>query len=122
MSSCQRPDAMSDMIGRRPIMVTGLALQALGFTWVAARGSLRTSWVELVIAVPTTHLGKAGRKLPVWRRVCVLVAEGFRLNHGRLPRSGAFWCYHAANSPGCDDHPPGASKDSGQITASTPPG
>jgi EmrB/QacA subfamily drug resistance transporter len=73
--------AISDRIGRRPIMVTGLALQALGFAWVAARGSLRTSWVELVIAllvagvgismalptvptavlnaVPTTQLGKA---------------------------------------------------------------
>jgi EmrB/QacA subfamily drug resistance transporter len=73
--------AISDRIGRRPIMVTGLALQALGFAWVAARGSLRTSWVELVIAllvagigismalptvptavlnaVPATHLGKA---------------------------------------------------------------
>jgi EmrB/QacA subfamily drug resistance transporter len=73
--------AISDRTGRRPIMVTGLALQALGFAWVAARGSLRTSWVELVIAllvagvgismalptvptavlnaVSTTHLGKA---------------------------------------------------------------
>jgi EmrB/QacA subfamily drug resistance transporter len=73
--------AISDRIGRKPIMATGLALQALGFTWVAARGSLRTSWVELVIAllvagvgismalptvptavlnaVPTAHLGKA---------------------------------------------------------------
>jgi len=73
--------AISDRIGRRPIMVTGLALQALGFAWVAARGSLRTSWVELVIAllvagagismalptvptavlnaVPATQLGKA---------------------------------------------------------------
>jgi EmrB/QacA subfamily drug resistance transporter len=73
--------AISDRIGRRPIMVTGLALQALGFAWVAARGSLRTGWVELVIAllvagvgvsmalptvptavldaVPATYLGKA---------------------------------------------------------------
>jgi EmrB/QacA subfamily drug resistance transporter len=73
--------AISDRIGRRPVIVTGLALQALGFAWVAARGSLRTSWVELVIAllvagvgismalptvptavlnaVPPTHLGKA---------------------------------------------------------------
>jgi EmrB/QacA subfamily drug resistance transporter len=73
--------AISDRIGRRPIMVTGLALQALGFAWVAARGSLHTSWVELIIAllvagvgismalptvptavlnaVPTTQLGKA---------------------------------------------------------------
>src|SRR5215472_11014578 len=31
--------AISDRIGRRPIMVTGLALRALGFAWVAARGS-----------------------------------------------------------------------------------
>jgi len=73
--------AISDKIGRRPIMVTGLAMQALGFAWVAGRGSLSTSWVELVIAllvagvgismalptvptavlnaVPTTQLGKA---------------------------------------------------------------
>ncbi len=73
--------AISDKIGRRPIIVTGLALQTLGFAWVAARGSLRTSWVELVVAllvagvgismalptvptavlnaVPTAHLGKA---------------------------------------------------------------
>jgi MFS family permease len=33
-------DAISDRIGPRPVMVTGLALQALGFTWVAVRGSL----------------------------------------------------------------------------------
>ena len=43
--------ALSDRIGRRPIMVTGLALQALGFIWVAARGSLATSWIELDIAL-----------------------------------------------------------------------
>ncbi len=39
--------ALSDRVGRRPIMLTGLALQALGYAWVAARGSLATSWVEL---------------------------------------------------------------------------
>ena len=49
--------ALSDRIGRRPIMVTGLALQALGFAWVAARGSLRTSWVELVIALLVAGIG-----------------------------------------------------------------
>ena len=49
--------AISDRIGRRPIMVTGLALQALGFAWVAARGSLRTSWVELVIALLVAGVG-----------------------------------------------------------------
>ena len=49
--------ALSDRIGRRPIMVTGLALQALGFAWVAARGSLHTSWVELVIALLVAGIG-----------------------------------------------------------------
>jgi EmrB/QacA subfamily drug resistance transporter len=49
--------ALSDRIGRRPIMVTGLALQALGFAWVAARGSLRTSWVELVVALLVAGIG-----------------------------------------------------------------
>ena len=49
--------ALSDRIGRRPIMVTGLALQALGFAWVAARGSLDTGWVELVIALLVAGIG-----------------------------------------------------------------
>jgi EmrB/QacA subfamily drug resistance transporter len=49
--------ALSDRIGRRPIMVTGLALQALGFAWVAARGSLHTSWIELVVALLVAGVG-----------------------------------------------------------------
>jgi EmrB/QacA subfamily drug resistance transporter len=49
--------ALSDRIGRRPIMVTGLALQAIGFAWVAARGSLSTSWVELVVALLVAGIG-----------------------------------------------------------------
>ncbi|MDT4946632.1 MAG: hypothetical protein QOH14_3365 [Pseudonocardiales bacterium] len=49
--------ALSDRIGRRPLMVTGLTLQALGFAWVAARGSLRTSWVELVVALLVAGIG-----------------------------------------------------------------
>jgi MFS family permease len=49
--------AVSDRIGRRPIMVVGLAMQALGFVWVAARGSLGTSWVELVIALLVAGIG-----------------------------------------------------------------
>lgn len=49
--------ALSDRIGRRPIMVTGLTLQALGFAWVAARGSLGTSWVELVAALFVAGIG-----------------------------------------------------------------
>ena len=49
--------ALSDRIGRRPIMVLGLTLQALGFAWVAARGSLTTSWVELVVALLVAGVG-----------------------------------------------------------------
>jgi EmrB/QacA subfamily drug resistance transporter len=49
--------ALSDRIGRRPIMIVGLALQALGFVWVAARGSLATSWIELVIALLVAGIG-----------------------------------------------------------------
>jgi MFS family permease len=48
--------ALSDRIGR-PVMVTGLALQALGFTWVAARGALATSWVELTLALLVAGVG-----------------------------------------------------------------
>jgi EmrB/QacA subfamily drug resistance transporter len=49
--------AVSDRIGRRPVMVTGLTLQALGFTWVAARGSLSTSWIELMLALLVAGIG-----------------------------------------------------------------
>jgi EmrB/QacA subfamily drug resistance transporter len=49
--------ALSDRIGRRPIMLTGLTLQAIGYTWVAARGSLATSWVELVVALLVAGIG-----------------------------------------------------------------
>ena len=49
--------ALSDRIGRRPIMVAGLALQALGYVWVAARGSLATSWIELDVALLVAGIG-----------------------------------------------------------------
>ncbi len=49
--------AVSDRIGRRPVMVTGLTLQALGFTWVAVRGSLATSWIELTLALLVAGIG-----------------------------------------------------------------
>jgi EmrB/QacA subfamily drug resistance transporter len=48
---------LSDRIGRRPLMVTGLALQALGFVWVAARGSLDRSWIELDVALLIAGIG-----------------------------------------------------------------
>lgn len=49
--------ALSDRIGRRPIMLTGLGLQAAGYLWVAARSSLGTSWVELVAALLVAGVG-----------------------------------------------------------------
>jgi MFS family permease len=49
--------ALSDRLGRRPIMVVGLTLQAIGFIWVAARGSLSTSWIELTVALLVAGIG-----------------------------------------------------------------
>ena len=49
--------ALSDRVGRRPIMVLGLTMQAIGFVWVAARGSLSTSWVELTVALLISGIG-----------------------------------------------------------------
>jgi EmrB/QacA subfamily drug resistance transporter len=49
--------AVSDRIGRRPVMVTGLSLQAAGFAWVAVAGSLATSWVELDVALLIAGVG-----------------------------------------------------------------
>jgi EmrB/QacA subfamily drug resistance transporter len=49
--------ALSDRIGRRPIIVVGLSMLSAGFIWVAWRGSLGTSWVELVIALLIAGVG-----------------------------------------------------------------
>jgi EmrB/QacA subfamily drug resistance transporter len=49
--------ALSDRIGRRPIMVVGLSMLTIGFVWVAWHGSLTTSWVELVIALLIAGVG-----------------------------------------------------------------
>jgi EmrB/QacA subfamily drug resistance transporter len=49
--------AVSDRIGRRPVMATGLFLQAAGLVWVAAAGSLSTSWVELDVALLIAGVG-----------------------------------------------------------------
>ena len=49
--------AVSDRIGRRPVMVAGLFLQAAGFAWVAIAGSLSTSWIELDIALLIAGVG-----------------------------------------------------------------
>lgn len=49
--------AVSDRIGRRPVMVLGLTLEAIGFIWVAARGSLGTSWIEIAAALGVAGVG-----------------------------------------------------------------
>jgi EmrB/QacA subfamily drug resistance transporter len=49
--------ALSDRVGRRPIIVVGLSLLTAGFVWVAWRGSLGTSWIELVIALLVAGVG-----------------------------------------------------------------
>ena len=38
-------------------MLTGLALQAVGYAWVAARGALSTSWVEIVAGLLVAGVG-----------------------------------------------------------------
>ncbi|HVY96193.1 MAG TPA: DHA2 family efflux MFS transporter permease subunit [Solirubrobacterales bacterium] len=49
--------ALSDRLGRRPIIVAGLSLQAIGFLWFTARGSLATSWIELDAALLVAGVG-----------------------------------------------------------------
>jgi len=49
--------AVSDRIGRRPIMVLGLGVQAVGYAWVALRGSLDVSWLEIDAALLVAGIG-----------------------------------------------------------------
>jgi EmrB/QacA subfamily drug resistance transporter len=49
--------ALSDRIGRRPIMVAGLIVQAVGYVCLAARGLLATSWVEIDLALLVAGVG-----------------------------------------------------------------
>lgn len=49
--------ALSDRVGRRPIMLAGLTLQAVGYIWVASRGSLSTSWIEIALALLVAGIG-----------------------------------------------------------------
>jgi EmrB/QacA subfamily drug resistance transporter len=49
--------AIAGKVGLRPVMVLGLALQAVGFTWVWLRGGLGTSWVELTFALLVAGIG-----------------------------------------------------------------
>ena len=49
--------ALSDRIGRRPIIIAGLSLLTAGFVWVAWHGSLDANWIELVIALLVAGVG-----------------------------------------------------------------
>jgi EmrB/QacA subfamily drug resistance transporter len=49
--------ALSDRIGRRRIIVVGLSMLTAGFVWVAWRGSLHASWIELVVALLIAGVG-----------------------------------------------------------------
>jgi MFS family permease len=49
--------ALSDRLGRRPIIVIGLSMLTAGFAWVGWRGSLGTSWTELAIALLVAGVG-----------------------------------------------------------------
>ncbi|HEX9353029.1 MAG TPA: DHA2 family efflux MFS transporter permease subunit [Streptosporangiaceae bacterium] len=49
--------ALSDRIGRRPVIATGLLLQAIGLGWVALKASAATSTLELVLALLVAGIG-----------------------------------------------------------------
>jgi EmrB/QacA subfamily drug resistance transporter len=49
--------AVSDRIGRRPVIAAGLALQALGFGWVASTASIHAGYPALVLALLAAGVG-----------------------------------------------------------------
>jgi MFS family permease len=49
--------ALSDRIGRRPVIASGLLLQAIGFGWVALRASAGGNTVGLVLALLVSGIG-----------------------------------------------------------------
>jgi EmrB/QacA subfamily drug resistance transporter len=49
--------ALSDRIGRRPVIVSGLLLQTLGFCWVALNASAGSSYLELAIPLLVAGVG-----------------------------------------------------------------
>src|SRR5690242_12525513 len=49
--------AVSDRVGRRPLITAGLTLQALGFGWVALKASTGVSYLELVLALLVAGVG-----------------------------------------------------------------
>jgi MFS family permease len=49
--------ALSDRAGRRPLMVTGLALLSAGYWWVAATDSVTASWTGLTLGLLVSGVG-----------------------------------------------------------------
>jgi EmrB/QacA subfamily drug resistance transporter len=49
--------ALSDRIGRRPVIASGLALQTLGFCWVALNASTGASYLELAVPLLVAGVG-----------------------------------------------------------------
>jgi MFS family permease len=49
--------ALSDRIGRRPLIVVGLTLQALGFAWIALRASTQLSLAEWLLVLFVAGVG-----------------------------------------------------------------
>ena len=57
--------ALSDRIGGRPLMATGLALQATGLAWIAAVGSPTVAYSALVVPFVLSGIGMALYFAPV---------------------------------------------------------
>jgi EmrB/QacA subfamily drug resistance transporter len=49
--------ALSDRVGRRPVIATGLLLQTLGFGWVALNASVHASYLELALPLLVAGVG-----------------------------------------------------------------
>jgi MFS family permease len=49
--------ALSDRIGRRPVIASGLLLQTLGFCWVALNASAGASYLELALPLLVAGVG-----------------------------------------------------------------
>ena len=49
--------ALSDRIGRRPVIASGLLLQTLGFCWVALNASAEAGYLELAIPLVVAGVG-----------------------------------------------------------------
>src|SRR6516225_1773108 len=80
--------AVSDRIGRRPVMATGLFMLTAGLAWAAIRGSLSTNWVEMDIALLIAGVG-VSMALPtvptaVLPAVAIAVASAVFAAYGHL--------------------------------------